>query len=78
MTLKVNGMTIEEIIEGLKARNASEISRDTGIMNATLSNIKTGRTPVPRIQTLERLSKYMLDNPGPLEIMRAKLAERGE
>lgn len=79
MSLIVNGMTVEQIIEGLKIRPGNTVARATGVGFVTISRIKNGRiSGIPRYDTLEKLSRYMIDNPEEVEILRARLAEQGE
>lgn len=79
MSLTVNGMTVEEIIEGLKIRGGNKVAQATGISFVTISRIKNGhRRGLPRYDTLEKLSRYMKENPEEVEILRARLAGVGE
>ena len=76
MSLTVNGMTVEQIIEGLQIRKGRDVARATGVSHVTISRIKRGRVPTtPKYGTLEKLSRYMIDNPEEVEILRAKLAK---
>jgi Predicted transcriptional regulator len=71
-------MTVDEIIEGLKIRGGNTVANATGISFVTISRIKNGhRRGIPRYDTLEKLSRYMKDNPEEVEVLRARLAQGG-
>lgn len=59
----VNGMTLEEIRQELCKRKGRTVAKATGVHFITISRIKTGVSPNPRIESLDALSRYFLDNP---------------
>lgn len=63
MSMTVNGMTVEQIRNELGHRNCRRVSKETGVHFVTISRIKTGVSPNPRIESLDALSRYFLDNP---------------
>lgn len=79
MSITVNGMTVQEIIDALKVpgRTGSKVAQATGIGFVTLSRIKNGHSKMPRYETLEKLSRYIKDNPEEVEILRAQLGREG-
>ena len=52
-------MTIEQIRDALKDRNARIVSRSTGLSYPTVLAIKNGRSIDPRYSTIKTLSEYL-------------------
>ena len=55
-------MELEEVIKRMKKRNMSELARDTGINQSTLSKIVTGRIKAPSYPLVMRIIKWMEEN----------------
>lgn len=71
--LTVNGMTVPEIVSALQIRSGNKVARETGVGFVTISRLKRGHVTQPRYDTLEKLSRYILDNPEEVEVLREKL-----
>lgn len=52
-------LTLEQIIERLRDRNLSEVSRKTGVYYLTLTNIASGKTKNPTYKSVIALSEYL-------------------
>lgn len=52
------GMELRTIIEKLQADDLSRVSDATGLPYETLRRIARGKTPGPRITTVERIAAY--------------------
>ena len=55
-------MELEEVIKRMKKHNMSEMARDTGINQSTLSKIVTGRIKAPSYPLMVRIIKWMDGN----------------
>lgn len=77
MSITVNGMTIPEIVAALNIRSGNKVANATGVGFVTISRIKRGHVTHPRYETLERLSRYILDNPEEVEVLRERLGREG-
>jgi precorrin-6x reductase len=51
-------MNLSVIVERLRSDNLGQVASATGVPYETLRRISTGKTPGPRITTIERIEAY--------------------